>query len=65
LSRDDLRALYDSGRSVLDILAGKVPELDPVEIITTVWEDNLPDDEYARATGQLPNLFAEYQTSEG
>jgi hypothetical protein len=39
-----------------------VPGLDPVEIITTVWEDNLPDDEYARATGQLPDLLAEYQT---
>jgi len=32
----------------MDVLAGKVPGFDPVEIVTGVWEACLEDDEYAR-----------------
>ena len=62
LSIEDHQMLRNSGRTVLDVLAGKVPELDPVEIIVGVWDEMLPDDEYARAMAQLPDLLAEYQT---
>jgi hypothetical protein len=61
LSREQHRMLSEQGLSVVDILAGKVPEFDPVEIIVGVWEDNLPDDEYARAFAELPELLAEYR----
>ena len=46
----------------MDVLAGKVPGFDPVEIVTGVWEACLEDDEYARCMARLPELLAEYQT---
>jgi hypothetical protein len=62
LSYSQLRALWDAGQSVLDVLAGNVPGLDPAEIIIEVWEQCLPDDECARCMARLPNLLAEYGT---
>jgi hypothetical protein len=64
LSANTHRMLHDSGRTVLDVLAGNVPELNPVEIIVGVWDAMLPDDEYARAMAQLPDLLEEYQTAD-
>ena len=64
LSTED-HQMRDSGRTVLDVLAGDVPGLDPVEIIIGVWDETLlaeQRDEYARAMAQLPDLSAEYQT---
>ena len=54
------RALWDSGLSVLDVVAGNVPGLDPVEIIVEVWERVLEYDEYERCMRLLPDLLAEY-----
>ena len=54
------RALRDSGMSVLDVIAGNVPGLDPVEIITEVWERVLEYDEYERCMDLLPGLLADY-----
>ena len=57
----------EKGLTVLDVLAGKVPELDPVEIIEGVWDEYLLGehlDEYNRAMAQLPELLAEYQASD-
>lgn len=64
LSIEDHQMLLDSGLTVSDILAGKVPEFDPVEIIIGVWDEHLlaeHPDEYARAVAQLPELLHEYQ----
>ena len=64
LSIEDHRMLRDSDLTVLDVLAGNVPGLDPVSIITGVWDEHLLDehlDEYSRAMAQLPDLLAEYQ----
>jgi hypothetical protein len=63
LSYDQLRALWDAGLSVIDVLAGNVPGLDPVEIVAGVWEECLEDDEYARCMGRLAELLAEYRRS--
>jgi hypothetical protein len=65
LSREDHRMLSERGLTVMDILAGNVPEFDPVDIIIGVWDTHLLDehlDEYNRAMGQLPDLLAEYAT---
>ena len=67
LSTEDHQMLRNSGRTVRDVLAGRVAELDPVEIIIGVWDAMLlpeNEDEYARAMGRLPDLLAEYQVSE-
>jgi hypothetical protein len=60
LPTETLFALWDSGLSVLDVLEGNVPGLDPVEIITEVWERALECDEYQRCMRLLPDLLAEY-----
>ena len=62
LSNADHQMLRNSGRTVLDVLAGTVPELDPLEIVIGVWDEHLPDDEYARAMAQLPDRLEDYQT---
>ena len=54
------RALWDSGLSMDDVLAGNVPGLDPVEIIVEVWERVLEYDEYEWCMRLLPDLLAEY-----
>ena len=64
LSIEQLRALRDAGLTVIDVLAGNVPGLDRVEIIVGVWDEHLPDDEYARCMGLLPDLLAEYERSD-
>src|ERR1700674_4356944 len=61
LPRETHRMLSDAGLSVLDVLAGNVPALDPVEIITEVWERELEYDEYERCMRLLPDLLAEYE----
>jgi hypothetical protein len=60
LSFEAHRALWDSALTVLDVVAGKVPGLDRVEIITEVWERVLEYDEYERCMRLLPDLLAEY-----
>jgi hypothetical protein len=60
LPRETHRMLSESGPSMLDVLEGNVPSLDPVEIITEVWERALEDDEYERCMRLLPDLLAEY-----
>jgi hypothetical protein len=62
LSYAQLRALWDAGLSVLDVVAGKVPGLNPIEIIVGVWEECLEEDECARCMARLPELLAEYET---
>ena len=52
--------LSDSGLSADDVLAGNVPGLDPVEIITDVGQRVLACDEYERCMRLLPGLLAEY-----
>jgi hypothetical protein len=67
LSTEDTQMLLDSGLTTADVLAGNVPELDPVEIIVGVWDAHLlaeHPDEYARAMAQLPDLLAQYQTAD-
>jgi len=60
LPNETLRMLSDSGLSMCDVLAGNVPGLDPVEIITEMWERALESDEYQRCRRLLPDLLAEY-----
>jgi hypothetical protein len=60
LPYETVRALWASGLSVLDVVAGNVPGLDPVEIIVEVWERMLEYDEYLRCMALLPELVAEY-----
>jgi hypothetical protein len=67
LSIEDIYMLRDSGLTVGDVLARRVPGLDPVEMIIRVWDEHLlveHPDEYARAIARLPDLLAEYQTSD-
>jgi hypothetical protein len=61
LPRETHRMLSDAGLSVLDVLAGNVAGLDPVEIIVEVWECELEYDEYERCMRLLPGLIAEYE----
>jgi hypothetical protein len=61
LSYETHRMLSDSGLTVDDVVAGKVPGLDPVEIIVEVWERVLEYDEFERCMRLLPDLLAEYQ----
>ena len=66
LSIEDHQMLRDSVWSLRDVLAGRVPDLDPVEIIVGVWDEMLLAEhphEYARAMSRLPELLAEYQTT--
>jgi hypothetical protein len=65
LSIEDHQMLRNAGWTLSDVLAGNVPDLDPVEIIIGVWDEHLlaeHPDEYWRAMEQLPDLLAEYQT---
>jgi hypothetical protein len=67
LSPEQDRMLLDSGLTLDDVFAGRVPGLDPVEIIIGVWDAHLRDehpDEYARAMAQLPDLLEECQRPE-
>jgi len=50
--------LSDSGLSVRDVLPGNVSGLDPVEIITVVWERMLEYDECLGCMRLLPDLLA-------
>src|SRR4051794_18768378 len=66
LTREQHQMLSEKGLTVIDILAGRVPEFDPVDIVIGVWDEHLRDehpDEYARAMTQLPDLLGEYQGS--
>jgi hypothetical protein len=60
-----LRMLRESGLTVNDVLAGNVPGLDPWAIVIAVWEEVLPEDEYARCRARLPDLLAEYESPRG
>ena len=62
LPDETLRMLRESGRSINDVLAGNVPELDPWDFIIGLWEEMLPLDEYARYRARLPGLLAEYES---
>jgi hypothetical protein len=55
------RMLSHAGLSLRDVLAGNVPDLDPIEIITEVWERMLEDDEFEGCMRLLPDLLAEYE----